>query len=53
LSFEDNKYVVDVRGKKSGSSAILTNLIKNNSIMILKEGFYTLKAGEEVEIVIY
>ena len=52
LEYED-EWVVDVRGKKSGSSGILTNLIQNKALMKLDEGFYELKAGSEVEVIIY
>jgi molybdopterin molybdotransferase len=53
LSFEDGKYIVDVRGKKQGSSGILTNLIENTALMWLDEGLYTLKKGEKVKIIKY
>ena len=52
LEYEDG-WVVDVRGKKSGSSGILTNLIQNKALIKLDEGFYELKAGSEVEVIIY
>ncbi|WP_024790328.1 molybdopterin molybdotransferase MoeA [Lebetimonas sp. JH292] len=51
LSFENGKYIVDIRGKKSGSSAILTNLITTKALMWLDEGLYELKAGSEVRII--
>ena len=53
LSFENGRYIVDVRGKKQGSSGILTNLIKNRALMWLDEGLYTLKKGEKVKIIKY
>jgi len=53
LSFENGEYVVDTRGKKQGSSGILTNLINNTALMELKEGLYTLKAGEKVKVIVY
>ena len=53
LSYENNEFIVDIRGKKSGSSGILTNLIQNSALMKLDVGFYELKAGQEVEILIY
>jgi len=53
LSFEDGKYIVDVRGKKQGSSGILTNLIENRALMWLDEGLYTLKKGNKVKIIKY
>ncbi len=53
LSFENGEYIVDTRGKKQGSSGILTNLIGNETLMMLDEGLYTLNAGEKVKIIIY
>jgi molybdopterin molybdotransferase len=53
ISFENGEYVVDVRGKKQGSSGILTNLIGNEALMMLQEGLYTLKAGERVKVILY
>ena len=53
LSYENGEFIVDTRGKKSGSSGILTNLIQNSALMKLDVGFYELKAGQEVEILIY
>jgi molybdopterin molybdotransferase len=53
LSFENGEYVVDIRGKKQGSSGILTNLINNNALMMLDEGLYSLSAGEKVKVIIY
>ena len=50
---ERGDYFVNLKGKKSGSSAILTNLINNCALMCLKEGIYELKKGSEVEILIY
>jgi hypothetical protein len=51
LNFENGKYVVDTRGKKSGSSGILTNLINTKALMWLDEGLYELKAGSKVKII--
>jgi molybdopterin molybdotransferase len=53
LSFENGKYIADIRGKKQGSSGILTNLTGNEALMELPEGLYTLKAGEKVKIIKY
>jgi molybdopterin molybdotransferase len=53
LSFENGEYVVDIRGKKQGSSGILTNLINNRALMQLDEGLYELKAGERVKVIVY
>jgi molybdopterin molybdotransferase len=53
LSFENGEYIVDVRGKKSGSSGILTNILNNSALMKLDSGFYELKKGTEVEVIRY
>ncbi len=53
IEYEKDGFVVDIRGKKQGSSGILTNMIENRALMCLKEGLYTLKAGSEVEILVY
>ena len=53
ISFENGEFVVDLNGKKSGSSGILTNLINNKALMRLKEGFFELKAGEWVDVILY
>jgi molybdopterin molybdotransferase len=53
LVFENGKYFVDTKGKKQGSSAILTNLINTNTLMWLDAGLYTLKAGSEVKIIVF
>jgi len=52
IDFE-GEFVVDVRGKKQGSSGILTNLIGNKALMCLKEGLYKLKAGEMIDVLVY
>jgi molybdopterin molybdotransferase len=51
LYFENGRYVVDTRGKKSGSSGILTNLVNTKALMWLDVGLYELKAGSEVKII--
>jgi molybdopterin molybdotransferase len=53
ITFENDEFVVDIRGKKQGSSGILTNLIENKALMCLSEGLYTLKAGEMVDVLVY
>jgi len=53
LSFENGEYVIDTRGKKQGSSGILTNLIGNGALMVLKEGIYKLQPGEKVSVIVY
>ena len=53
LYYENGEYFVDTKGKKQGSSGILTNLINNKAIMQLKEGLYKLKKGEKVKVILY
>ncbi|MRJ07143.1 MAG: molybdopterin molybdenumtransferase MoeA [Epsilonproteobacteria bacterium] len=45
--------VVDTRGKKQGSSGILTNLIGCKGLMALPEGIYRLERGEEVKLLTF
>ncbi|MDD2837634.1 molybdopterin molybdotransferase MoeA [Sulfuricurvum sp.] len=51
LSFEDGRYWVDFEGKKSGSSAILTNLLGNAGLMICGEEDGDLEAGTLVRVI--
>ncbi len=53
IEYDNGEFVVDVRGKKSGSSAILTNILDNFALMQLDVGFYTVPKGSEVDVLIY
>jgi len=53
ISFENGEFFVDTRGKKSGSSGILTNITNNFALMKLDAGFYELDKNSEVEVIIY
>jgi len=53
ISYEDGEFIVDIRNKKKGSSGILTNLVNNYALMQLDVGFYELKAGSEVDVIVY
>lgn len=51
LYFEDGRYWVDFEGKKTGSSAILTNLLGNAALMICGEEDGDLEAGTLVRVI--
>lgn len=51
LRFEEGRYWVDFEGKKSGSSAILTNLLDNAGLMICGEEDGDLEAGTQVRVI--
>lgn len=51
LTFEDGHYWVDFEGKKTGSSAILTNLLGNAALMICGEEDGNLDAGTLVRVI--
>ena len=51
LSFDDGRYWVDFEGKKTGSSAILTNLLGNAALMICGEDDGDLEAGTLVRVI--
>lgn len=51
LTFEDGRYWVDFEGKKSGSSAILTNLLGDAALMLCDEEDGDLEAGTQVRVI--
>lgn len=51
LTFEDGRYWVDFEGKKTGSSAILTNLLGSAALMICGEEDGDLEAGTLVRVI--
>lgn len=51
LTFEDGRYWVDFEGKKTGSSAILTNLLGDAALMICGEEDGDLEAGTLVRVI--
>jgi molybdopterin molybdotransferase len=51
LSFDDGRYWVDFEGKKTGSSAILTNLLGRSGLMICGEEDGDLEAGTLVRVI--
>jgi molybdopterin molybdotransferase len=51
LSFEDGRYWVDFEGKKTGSSAILTNLLGDSALMICGEEDGDLEEGTLVRVI--
>jgi molybdopterin molybdotransferase len=51
LTFEEGRYWVDFEGKKTGSSAILTNLLGETGLMICGEEDSELDAGTQVRVI--
>ncbi len=51
LTFEEGCYWVDFEGKKTGSSAILTNLLGDSALMICGEEDGALDAGTQVRVI--
>lgn len=51
LTFLDGRYWVDFEDKKTGSSAILTNLLGNAALMICGEEDGDLEAGTQVRVI--
>ncbi len=52
LSFEEGRYRVDFDDKKSGSSAILTNMLHNAALMVTGEDDGDLDAGMSVRVIV-
>ena len=50
--YEDGKYKIDFKGKKQGTSAILTNMLESPALLIQKEDGQDLKQGDSVEILL-
>jgi len=51
LKFVENEYRIDFKGKKNGSSAILTNMLGQVALMKVDKESTDLKAGELVEFI--
>lgn len=51
LSYKDGNYEVDFEGKKSGSSAILTNMLGDVGLMVVSESSEDLKRGDRVKVI--
>jgi len=52
LRVENGAYFVDFEGKKVGSSAILTNMLKQSALMVAKEEEAFLEAGTFVNVIV-
>ena len=52
VTYEDNEYKINFDGKKSGTSAILTNLLQSPALLIQKEDSTDIKSGELVDILL-
>ncbi len=53
ISYENGEFFVDLQGKKSGSSAILTNMLSNTALMRIRENDGDKKRGERVEVILF
>jgi len=51
LNYVDGKYLVDFDGKKSGSSAILTNMLGNIGLIHVPQESGDIEKGSEVEVI--
>ncbi len=52
VEYINGQYHVNFEGKKKGTSAILTNMLKNPALLIQKENSSDLKAGDKVDIIL-
>lgn len=50
LSFRDGKFFIDFKGKRSGSSAILTNMLGNTALIHLNKESGDLYQGDSVNV---
>lgn len=52
VKYEDNEYKIDFEGKKTGTSAILTNLLESPALLIQKDDSENIKSGDLVDILL-
>lgn len=52
LNFRDGAYHIDFKGKKMGTSAILTNMLNNAGLLIQEENSTNLKKGDKVKAIL-
>jgi len=52
ISIKDNEYFVDFEGKKSGSSAILTNMLGETALLVTSEDDNSKNIGDRVKIIL-
>ncbi len=52
VKYEENEYKIDFEGKKTGTSAILTNMLESPALLIQKEDSKDIKAGDLVDILL-
>lgn len=52
VEYKDNQYHVNFDGKKQGTSAILTNMLKSPALLIQKDDSENIKAGDLVDILL-
>ncbi|CAA6817292.1 MAG: Molybdopterin biosynthesis protein MoeA [uncultured Sulfurovum sp.] len=51
-TLKDGQYFVDFKGKKSGSSAILTNMLGSTALLVTSEEDKIKKTGDKVQIIL-
>ena len=52
MEYINNEYQINFDGKKSGTSAILTNMLENPALLIQKENSQDIKSGDLVDILL-
>ncbi|MCP4969588.1 MAG: molybdopterin molybdotransferase MoeA [Arcobacter sp.] len=52
VKYEENEYKIDFDGKKTGTSAILTNMLESPALLIQKDNSGDIKSGDLVDILL-
>jgi molybdopterin molybdotransferase len=52
VTFKEGNYHIDFNGKKSGSSAILTNMLGETGLLLQEEQSPNLKKGDKVKVIL-
>ncbi len=52
VEYKNGEYIIDFVGKKSGTSAILTNMLGNPALLIQNQDSLDIKSGDLVDIIL-
>ncbi|OCL99429.1 Molybdopterin molybdenumtransferase [Aliarcobacter thereius] len=52
VNYINGEYIIDFLGKKSGTSAILTNMLENPALLIQNQNSKDIKSGDLVDIIL-
>jgi molybdopterin molybdotransferase len=51
LAYHDNHYTINFKGKRAGTSAIMTNMLGDTALLMIKKESADIDAGEWVDFI--